>query len=131
MLVLPTDPFSSLPESLQFNNSFGLPSLRMPRAAARAALRRIADLSAPFGTRIAILEIVGGQEVHMSDDGTDGDGDAGDDTEVNSAMRAEVFGRVKLDWLESAEHHEGAGLTDEHERETKEPPARTPRIPVA
>jgi len=87
-MVLPLDAFDTLPTSMQFNNSFGLPTLRMPKDQARAVLERVAQLSAKFGTRMEIVEAVG-EEAEGPD--------VGDGPEaLNDRMRSNVFARVQL-----------------------------------
>jgi hypothetical protein len=55
-LVRPDLAPDSVPWSMQFNNSFGLPSLAMTRDHARRVLQRVADLSRPYGTNIEIVD---------------------------------------------------------------------------
>lgn len=56
VLVRPDLAPDAVPWAMQFNNSFGLPSLAMTRDHARTVLQRVADLSRPYGTNIEIVD---------------------------------------------------------------------------
>lgn len=61
VMLMPSDPPSI---GLAFNHSWGLPTLSMTRAKAVSVLQRVADLSAPFGTVMDIIQTYNGFDPH-------------------------------------------------------------------